>query len=200
MQATRTNVAQLKRISLEVARETLRTGFCMAPQVHLFFEPDDEYIGYVSCREYYRGQDAVAAIGHLGVIAAAMCATRLLVVWEESDLRTSIFGPSATVYANGLALLETSLTDHEITRHPFRYTNGHAQPPSLTAYLDIQWGQPSTQAKVDLLPGTRDLIDSWRAEMVSSHGPQWVQAITDDAVAAGYSIRPARSQLQWRLS
>lgn len=187
---TDTHIAEVKRITVEVAAETFRTGFCMAPQVHLFYEPENEYVGYVSCREYYRGQDAVAAIGHMGVIAAAMCATRLLVVWEESDLRTSIYGPSANVYPNGLALLDISLTGHEISWYPFRYVNEHRQLPSLTANIDIEWGQPSRQPSVDLLPGIHDLIHSWRTEMMNPHGPTWVQTITDAAIAAGYSIRP----------
>ena len=188
---TRTFIEELQRISLEAAAETFRTGFCMAPQVHLFYEPEDEYVGYVSCREYYRGQDAVAAIGHLGVIAAAMCATRLLVVWEESDLRTSIYGPPPHSYPNGLAMLEVSLTEHQMTWYPFTSTIDYRQLSNPTPAFDIHWARPSVQENVELLPGIRDLIGLWRTEMISSHEPTWVADVTSAATVARYTIHAA---------
>lgn len=192
MPETRVLVDTMKRIALEAAVDTFGTGYCMAPQVHMFYEPEDEYVGYVSCRPYYRGQDAQTAIEHLGVIAAAMCATRLLVVWEESDLRTSLYGP-ANEHPNGVALLEVSLTDHELSWRPFRYLNGYGQAPGMNANFDISWGEPSVQSNVTLMPVVRNLMQAWRLQFIGKHGPAWTEDTLNAASAAGYDIRVAHA-------
>jgi hypothetical protein len=183
-------VEAVKGIVFDAARDTLGTGFCMAPQVHLFYEPEDEYIGYVSCRPYYRGSDAQAAIERLGIIAAATCATRMLAVWEESDLRTSLYGP-ADNHPNGVATLEVSLTRHEMTWWPFR-VNDHGQPPGIDANFEIQWGARTAQPDVALMPAVQSLIRAWRMELIGTHGPTWVGDTVNAAVAEGYEIHTAR--------
>lgn len=190
MPRTRVWVDAVKGVAMKAAVETFGTGFCMAPTVHMFYEPEDEYVGYVSCRPYYRGADAQAAIEHLGVIAAAMCATRLLVVWEESDLRASLHGPTFGD-PNGVALLEVSLADHEMTWTPYRYLNDHGQAPGMDANIDITWGAPTVQANVTLMPAVRNLVHAWRLEFVGKHPPSWTVDTVNAAAAAGYDIRTA---------
>jgi hypothetical protein len=48
------------------------------------------YIGFVTCRQFYRGEDAVNAIGDLGMLPAVMKMTRLIIPWESSDLATAL--------------------------------------------------------------------------------------------------------------
>jgi hypothetical protein len=88
-------VEDLPAILLDVAAAALRqTGFYPRPQVHMFAEDlASPYIGYIVCRPFYRGEDAVTAIAGLGLLPSVMGLTRLLVVWEDRDLRTALEMP-----------------------------------------------------------------------------------------------------------
>jgi hypothetical protein len=193
MSEVQSAVARVKSVMMRAAVETFKTGFVMAPQVHVFDESSDEqpYVGYVSCREYYRGQDAVAAIRDLGVIAAAMCGTRLVVGWEESDVRTSVYGP-ADHYPTGVALLETTFTSHALTWYPFRYVNTDGQIPGLKADFEMVWDRPSFRANGELPTGIRELVEVWRGCPGMSQPQEWVERTVTGALAAGYEIRPVQ--------
>jgi hypothetical protein len=93
-------------------------GFVPAPQLHILIDARDQpYVGYVRTREYYEGADAVTAIGGLALLPAAVCATRVMLVWEEADLRASLSGPGD--YPNGLVAVAATLTGHTASWHPF---------------------------------------------------------------------------------
>lgn len=65
-----------------------------------------------------------------------MRADLLVVLWEEADLRTSVYGPSND-HPTRLVLLEAPLQTLEITWHPFDFTvinyNADGLPTSMCA-------------------------------------------------------------------
>ena len=145
---------------------------------------DQPYVGYVLCRPYYGGQDAASAIAHLRRIAAALCASRLLVVWEESDLRTSIVGPSEN-HPNGLAVLDATFTAHALTWYPFRYdVTGHR--PSGGANLQVSWGRRTSQADVSPPNPIPRVLSSWR--LPEPFGTDGVEHTITKALDSGNEI------------
>lgn len=74
--------------------------------------------GTVTCRPYRPGWDASEAIAELGRIAAATAGSDLLVLWEEFDLRTSLYGPSEQ-HPTALVSLQATLHSHYLTCFPF---------------------------------------------------------------------------------
>jgi hypothetical protein len=74
-------VQDLSAILLDAVAATLRqTGFYPRPQVHMFAENiESPYIGYIVCRPFCRGDDAVTAITGLGLLPSVMALARSLV-------------------------------------------------------------------------------------------------------------------------
>ncbi|MCH9667024.1 MAG: hypothetical protein K0U76_17235 [Actinomycetia bacterium] len=177
------SVAEVIRRSVaKAAADVLPTGIAPRPQIHVLGDTFDQpYIGYVVCRPYYRGHDAMAAISHLGRIAAAMCATRLVVVWEEFDLRTSILGPSDN-YPNGLALLDAEFpSSHNLTWLPFDYYTS-----ARSSTLGLSWGHPSTQLDIALPEPIPSLLTAWRAP--APFGQDGVEHTLTEALHDGYEM------------
>ncbi len=87
-------IAEATRLGTDTA---LRLGGALVPpQVHLLAEHDDEpYLGYVTCRPFYRGNDVIKAMALIGVAGSLTGASRLLVVWEHQDLCTALELPGA---------------------------------------------------------------------------------------------------------
>ncbi len=175
-------VEAIKRSVAKAAADVLPAGIAPRPQIHVLDDTFDRpYIGYMVCRPYYRGHDAMAAIRHLGRIAAAMCATRLVVVWEEFDLRTSILGPSDN-YPNGLALLDAEFpSSHSLTWLPFDYYTSAGG-----STLGLSWEQPSTQLDVALPEPIPSLLNAWRAP--APFGPDGVEHTLTEALHDGYEM------------
>lgn len=123
-------------------------------------------VGVVTCRPYRRGDDAAAAIKHLGRLAGGLGATHLLVLWEEADLRTSLHGPADT-YPQGLVLVQATYCSHQLDWHPFTY-QVRGQRPSGGADLDISWGQPTTCPGAALPSPIQHLLSWFRLPEFSS--------------------------------
>lgn len=172
------------------AAEELRLGFAPRPQIHILDDAIEQpYVGYVMCRPYYRGQDAGTAISHLGRIAAAMCATHLVVAWEESDLRTSIFGGSPDEHPNGLAVLDAPFVppSHTLLWSPFHYYSSDGTPPKRNSpTLRISWEQVVLTSGVPLPEPISSLLLGWRAPPL--FGPESVERTLAEALEAGYEI------------
>lgn len=152
---------------VHAAAASLPTGVAPQPQIHVIDETlvEQAYVGYVMCRPYYRGQDATAAISHLGRIAAAMCATHLVVAWEESDLRTSVLGVNPEGHPRGLAVLDAPFLpySHTLLWHPFRYYTNDGTPEYLNnPALSVAWGQSSLNPEAPIPESIRSLLLAWR--------------------------------------
>lgn len=181
----------IKDVIVSAVADVLPTGVAPRPQVHILDDAlEQPYVGYVVCRRYYRGQDAAAAISHLGRIAAAMCASQLIVVWEESDLRSSILGGDPDDYPHGLAVLDAPFllgSAHTLDWQPFQWCTSDGTPVYFTnPALGLQWGQASRHPGAPLPDPVPALLMSWRAP--APFGPKDVERTISEAVSAGYEF------------
>lgn len=163
-------------------------GALMPPQVHLLVDHADQpYIGYLSCRPFYRGNDVVRAMSLMGVAGSLTGASRLLVVWEHQDLCVALEQRGAEDEPNGQVVVEAVLDrGHVLWWHPFRM---HLGPPSPVGGPTIvpEWGQPVMHPGAELPNPVAALLASWRAPFV------WTHAERADALAhleeSGYQMR-----------
>lgn len=182
----------MKAAIVRAVADCLPTGVAPRPQIHVIDDTlEQPYVGYVVCRYYYRGRDAMAAISHLGRIAAVMCASHLLVVWEESDLRVSMSGGDPDEHPRGLAVLEAPFLPptHTLRWQPFQLYTSDGTPLFFTnPAIDVAWGHPSHSSQVPLPEPIETLLMSWRTTPFG----QGVQRTLSEAVDAGYEFHFAR--------
>ncbi|MFI5590003.1 hypothetical protein ACIA5G_33490 [Amycolatopsis sp. NPDC051758] len=159
-------VEKLPAILLEAAAAELRqTGFFPRPQVHMFAEDmASPYIGYIVCRPFYRGEDAATAIAGLGLLPSVMALTRLLVLWEDRDLRTALEMPASADAAMGLSLLDARPDSHTLRWHPFEAElTGVAHHGNYQVRtINPRWREPSRFEDVPLPQPISDLLGLWR--------------------------------------
>lgn len=155
-------ISKLPRILIEAAQAELHaTGAVPRPQVHMFAEDmQNPYIGFITCRRFYRGHDATVAIGDLGVLPSVMKMTRLMILWESSDLAIAMEqGPGP--FPMALMLVDASLRRHSLHRHPFepvptgRVANG-------VPTVRLQWERPQLSADTRLPDPITRLLQTWR--------------------------------------
>ncbi|MGW4030705.1 hypothetical protein ACWEFL_15520 [Streptomyces sp. NPDC004838] len=153
---------ELPALLLDVSEAVLReTGFYTQPQVHLLAEDlEHAYIAYVVSRSFYRGSDAATAIENLGLLPSVLKATRLIVTWEDSDLRTALEVPGDG-FANGMAILDARFDRHTLHWHPFE---AEASTPSAHGIPTIipHWGTPARYEDVELPAPIAGLLRLWR--------------------------------------
>ena len=95
-----------------------RAGVVLPPTVYVFAEDlDPPFVYSVQCRRFYRGADAAAAVAELGELPSALAASRLLVAWEEQDLKVAL-GLPADPDTTALVALDATLTDWTLHRRP----------------------------------------------------------------------------------
>ncbi|MFK4298550.1 hypothetical protein ABH924_003721 [Arthrobacter sp. GAS37] len=159
--------------------EILAQGICPRPQVHLFFDGEQtSYDGFVVCRPYYPGADAMSAISELGTLAASLYATRVMVVWEEADLQCSLAIPGN--HAMALTTLTADYTNHELVRRPL--TPAHEVSPTGLIGA-VPGGRPETSTNTRLPAPIAQLLSNWR----SLDGPH-VETIVGQMQSAGYEF------------
>lgn len=190
-------IAALKPTLIESVVQTFLAGRPVRPQVHVYDEnysgrsyPGQPYAGHITCKDYQDGPAAVQAIGQLGAIARAMGGTRILVAWEEGHLRTSVLGPAAN-HQNGVAILDVSDRGHQLNWHPFGTASDDQFERGSGA--ELIWGTAIVHSDARLLPGVTDLVQAWRAVMLTPStqvGQVWAQHLLILAADAGYGIRP----------
>jgi len=135
-------------------------GFVPAPQLHMLIDAwDQPYVGYVETREYYEGADAVSAIGALALLPAAVCATRVMLVWEEADVRASLWGPGD--HPNGLVAVAATLTSHTVCWNPFVLHLDRTTRNGLPA-VRAEWGRRAVLPGAPLPPVMQHVLSSWR--------------------------------------
>jgi hypothetical protein len=160
----------------------------MAPQVHLLVEGMElPYVGYLSCRPFYRGGDVVDAMALMGVAGSLTGASRLLVVWEHQDLCVALQRRGAELEPNGQVVVEVVLDrGHVLWWHPFRL---HLGPPSAVGGPTVipEWGAPVMLAGAELPTPVAALLAVWREPR------DWSAAARADAWAyleeSGYRMR-----------
>ncbi|MFD5025791.1 hypothetical protein [Streptomyces sp. NPDC058373] len=155
-------VETLSNVILESSEAVLRAhGACPRPQVHILAEDMDQpYVGFVTCRLFYRGADAASALAGLGLFPSVLMATRLLVVWEDCDLRTALELPGDS-FATGMVILDAGLDQHTLNWHPFDVEVGGTSPHGIPTVIP-HWGTPARYEKVQLLAPVAELLEVWR--------------------------------------
>ncbi|MGW1061193.1 hypothetical protein [Micromonospora rubida] len=158
------------------------TGQCPRPQVHILAEDMSEpkqYIGYAISRRFYQGADAAAAIANLGRLPAALAATRLFVVWEETDLRKAL-EMSNPRPAQGLSIVDVRADGNTMLWLPF-------DAAKLGSRIVVNWGSPARYENVKLHSPIEDLIKVWR-------GPP------DDLERTVLGLQEAGYQIKWSIA
>ena len=94
-------------------------GGVMSPTVFILLEDlEQPFMGQLSCRRFYPGPDAAAAVMTMGVLPAVMAATRLVVVWEAQDLNVALEAP-VDPDGSALCVLDAPLVPPSVLRyHP----------------------------------------------------------------------------------
>ncbi|MFD0316248.1 hypothetical protein [Streptomyces flavalbus] len=155
-------VEALSRAILETGEELMREhGACLRPQVHILAEDMDQpYVGFITCRPFYRGADAATALTGLGLFPSVLMATRLLVAWDDRDLRTGLEMPGEP-YDRGLVILDATFEDHTLHWHPYDY-EVLGDTDYGTTRIKPLWNPPAHYRDVPLLPPISDLLALWK--------------------------------------
>ncbi|MBL1080290.1 hypothetical protein JK358_38435 [Nocardia sp. 2] len=162
----RAYVQRIEQRIVERAIEGLRfEGMAPRPQLHFILEDRPEpHAGYVMSRFYHRGADAHAAIAGLGRAAAAICSTQLVLMWEECDLRASLFG--AGDHPDGIVTVDATFDDHILTWRPYEVVFG---PIGFRGVPTVQprWGDVLQLPGAPLPGPILDLLAAWRTQLTT---------------------------------
>lgn len=145
--------------SVELADGMLRaSGAVSPPTVHMLMKHlRQPYLGSIATPPFRRGPHAASAIAALGLLPSVVLATRLVVVWEYSDLCAALDLPGWRNGRNpqGLVVLDADLGEHVVRWHPFQLrVDGVETVPA--------WG-PTARHPAGALPGPIDeLLAVWR--------------------------------------
>lgn len=153
---------ELPSILVQASEAQLReTGFCPRPQVHILAEDMEKpYVGYVTCRYFYRGADAAEAIADLGLMPSVLAATRLIVLWEDCDLRTALEMRGES-FATGLVVMDAQLDRHTLHWYPFSVEVGGESSFGIPTVIP-RWGAPARFENAELLAPVTTLLRTWR--------------------------------------
>ena len=156
-------VDMLDNVSVELTDRLLReTGLVPPPTVHILSRLlAPPYLGKVSTRPFYRGEDAALAVTALGLLPSRLLATHLVVVWEYADLCTALELPGEA-FPTGVVVLEASTDSHVVRWHPFRVHVGLPGPLGLPT-VRAEWGELARFADAPLPAPVVELLAVWRS-------------------------------------
>ena len=154
------DIAEVPPVLIKASKaELYATGAVPRPQVHMFAEDMPyPYIGFVTCRRFYRGHDAVTAIGDLGVLPSVMKMTRLMILWESSDLAAALEQPRAPME---LMLVDARFSQHTLHRHPFQPVPTGRVVDGVPA-VQLEWETPQRSEDARLPDPITLLLRTWR--------------------------------------
>lgn len=114
------------------------TGAVQPPTVHMFVtDPHPAYLGLVTCRAFYPGDDAADAVAKLGHLPAAVEATRLLVTFEAQDLNVALDMP-VDPDGSALVVVDATMTETVLRWYPLHLSRARHGHPALVP----RWGVP----------------------------------------------------------
>lgn len=182
-------VDQLDDTAVHVVDQMLReVGMVQPPTLHFLREGlDPPYLGYLTCRQFYRGEDAAQAVRAMGLVGSMLGASRLVVTWENADLCTALELPGAEEVQTGVVVVDADRAGHVLRWHPLVLRVG--TPNSVGApTARAEWGRAVTYPRdVELPAPVSDLLWAWRAERVWSEG-EFLAAL-GGMEQGGYSMR-----------
>ena len=164
MDVDRSYIQELESWLVTKAVEGLQQeGVAPRPQVHFIFGDQPEpHVGYVISRRYHRGADAYAAIAGLGRAAAALCASRVVVIWEECDLRASLYGPGS--HPDGIVTVDATFDGHILTWRPYDIRLGPIGSRGAPTVWP-KWGQAAQLADAELPSPINEMLSTWRKHL-----------------------------------
>lgn len=154
-------VDQLDDMAVHVTDRMLREGAgVQPPTVHVLIDGlDPAYVGYMTCRPFYRGRDAHAAVAAMGLLGSQLGATRLVVTYERADMAIAWEDPDADHAPTGIVVLDASHGEHAVRWHPVLMTEGkRGSGPAVQA----EWGAPQRYPSAALPGAIEDLLAVWR--------------------------------------
>jgi hypothetical protein len=140
--------------SVDLADAAVRgDGAVPPPAVHLLHKHVRQpYVGSVAARPFQRGADAAAAVTALGLLPSVVLATRVVVVWEYSDLCAALDLPGEP-FPLGLVVLDADLMEHVVRWHPFQLRGDPVRP---------EWGPVVRHPGAQLPAPVAELLALWR--------------------------------------
>lgn len=154
----------LERASVETAERLLRSSGAVAPPtVHLFSERHAQpYLGCVTTRPFYRGDDAAQAVTALGILPSVVRATRVVVTWEFHDLLVGLQDPLGQdpQCPNALVLVDALPRGHTVRWRPGRFLlpGEHGE----SSVMVPKWGRPAREVGGALPAPVAELLTVWR--------------------------------------
>lgn len=162
-----TNVAgwvdQIDKTAVKVTEEMVRAGFgVQPPTVHVLLDGlDPAYIGYMTCRQFYRGRDAEGAVAAMGLLGSQLGASRLVVTYERADMAIAWDDPHADQVPTGVVVVDAGRESHTVRWHPVLMTAGPPGPDGAATFR-TEWGPPAHVAGGLLPPAVAGLLSVWR--------------------------------------
>lgn len=188
----------LDGMCVEAAAEEIRTsGSCLPPRLHLLVDgPELPYVGYLACRRFYQGDDAIKAVGMMGAMASLLGASRLALTWEHQDMSAALRVPDAPA---GQVVLDADRSGRHVLRwHPVWIEQDPQHRDSASGMTPL-WGPTDVVPDADLPPFAGACLAAWRQPAEKLTGPQLL-ARTGWFEANGYAMqwvqRPADEQGQ----
>jgi hypothetical protein len=176
------------------------SGGVPPPTVHILLDGlDPPYVGCLVCRPFYRGLDAATALCVLGLLPAALGASRLVVSWEHADLCTALEQPDAEDEPTGLMVLDATRHGHTLRWHPVLMRLGPTRRDGAQPVI-AHWGPARRYPDAPLLDPVEELLAVWRQPRVWSETD--LLRIVTSLEATGYEMRwvkrrPRRDDPSW---
>src|SRR5262249_38182496 len=145
----------------DASKEELYGSGCVPrPQVHMFAEDlPVQYIGFVICRRFFRGQDATVAIGDFGILPSVMRENRLMVLWGRVDPALALDQPAPSPM--GLMLVDARFGGHTLHHYPFDPVPT-GQVVNGVPTIELQWKPPQRFENAGLPNPVNRLLQTWR--------------------------------------
>lgn len=189
-------VDTLDDMAVHVTDTMLREGAgVQPPTVHVLLDDlvQQPYVGYLRCRPFYRGRDALGAVAAMGLFASQLRASRLLVTYEHADMASGWEDPDAGDAPTGVVVIDAGADSHTVRWHPMVMTvlPGTARPgPAAMAAAVAHWGPPARYPGGALPAAVEQLLAVWREPRMWSES-EFVE-VYERWEQSGYAVRWAR--------
>lgn len=181
-------VDQLDTIAVDTLDTVLREiGMVQPPTVHLLLDGlNPAYLGYLTCRAFYRGSDAAAAVAMMGLAGSMLTATRLVITWENADMCTAFQTLDPDESPTGVVVVDADQHSHTMRWHPMRM---HAGPVTREGAHTVltEWGASQMYRDGRLPEPVADLLTVWRTPRTWADTDMIKTYVSMDT--GGYSMR-----------